>query len=215
MQKALFTAIFLSMTMIGYAQRPFTFVSPDFKTIASSHQQLAILPFDVSLTLMRRDMQQLSAEKLRELEIQEGFAIQRLLESSLIRKKAQKGFDVTFQTVATTNMILEQNNVTADNIAQYSRSQLANMLGVDGIIYGVVHSNQLISNGTSFLMSMSGFFPPPTLLGEMTIQVANASDGKVLWRYQTFQEGGIGSTKERISTFMLRRAARRFPYKRL
>ncbi|MEL7146155.1 MAG: hypothetical protein AAFO69_07290 [Bacteroidota bacterium] len=212
MKRALITTIFLSMAMIGFAQRPFRYVSPDFKVIASSHQQLAILPFDVTLQLRARELNQPS---LRELEIQEGFAIQSLLETSLLRKKAQKGFKVSFQEVNTTNLILEQNNISADNIAQYSREQLANILGVDGIVYGHIRSSQLISNGASLFIGLAGGWPPPTVIGELRIQVADASNGEVLWRFDTFQEGGLGSSKESIANFMLRRAARRFPYKRL
>ena len=200
------------MTMIGFAQRPFRYVSPDFNAIASSHQQLAILPFDVTLELRSRETNQLS---LRELEIQEGFAIQSLLETSLLRKKAQKGFEVSFQEVATTNSILKINNITADNIAQYSRAQLAAILGVDGIVYGYVRSSQLISNGASFLIGLAGGWPPPTVIGELRVHVADATNGEVLWRYDTFQEGGLGSSKESLANVMLRRASRRFPYKRL
>ena len=200
------------MTILGFAQRPFRYVSPEFNVIASSHQQLAILPFDVTLVMRFNGTNQLS---LRELEIQEGFAVQSLLETSLLRKKAQKGFKVSFQEISTTNNILEQNNITADNIAQYSRVQLANVLGVDGIVYGYMRSSQLISNSTSFLIGLAGGWPPPTIIGELRIQVADATDGEVLWRYETFQEGGLGSSNDRVANFMLRRASRRFPYKRL
>lgn len=212
MKRALITTILLSMTILGFAQRPFRYVSPDFNAIASSHQQLAILPFDVSLVLRSREV---NKQSLRELEIQEGFAIQSLLETSLLRQKGRKGFRVSFQNVSTTNLILKQNNITADNIAQYSRAQLATILGVDGIIYGYLRSSQVISNGASLLIGLSGGWPPPTVIGDLRIQVADASNGEVLWRYDTYEEGGIGSNNDRIADFMLRRAARRFPYKRL
>lgn len=203
------------MTILGYSQGPFRYVSPDFKAIATNHQVLAILPFDVSLTLRQGIMKNIDSDELRKLEINEGKMIQSSVEAYLLKRKAQKGYRVSFQNTSTTNAILLQNQVTPFNIAKFSRAQLAQMLGVDGIVYGSISSTRLISDGASFLMSMSGFYPPPTNLGGLIINVANSASGEILWRYETGSEGWIGSSQQTIINNLLRRASRRFPYKKL
>jgi len=215
MKKALITIIFLSMTILGYSQRPFRYVSPDFKTIASNHELLAILPFDVSLILRRRIMNNIDPEELRNMEINEGKAIQSSLEAFLLRHKAQKGYNVSFQDISSTNAILLRNNVSPDNIGTFTRAELAQMLGVDGIIYGSLQSNRIISDGESFLIGMAGFYPPPTNFGGLIINVADAQSGNILWKFETGREGGFGSNQSNIMRSLLRRACRRFPYKRL
>ena len=203
------------MTILGYAQGPFRYVSPDFKAIASNHKVLAILPFDVSLSFRPGVMKSIDPEELRKLEIEEGKMIQNSAESYLLMQKSQKGFGVSFQNTVTTNAILLQNEVTPFNIAKFSRAQLAQMLGVDGIVYGSVNSTQLMSDGFSLLMSMSGYYSPPTNAGGMVIYVADAVDGKIIWRYETFHEGWLGSSQQSVVNRLLKRAGRRFPYKRL
>ena len=203
------------MTILGYAQGPFRYVSPDFKAIASHHKVLAILPFDVSLSLRPGAMRNIDPEELRKLEIEEGKLIQSSVESFLLDQKAQKGFSVSFQGTTTTNAILLQNEVTPFNIAKFSRADLAQMLGVDGIVYGSVNSTHLMSDGYSLLLGMSGFYSPPTNAGAIVINVADAVDGKVLWRYETFHEGWLGSTQQSVINRLLKRSSRRFPYKRL
>lgn len=215
MKKALATILFLSIAILGYSQGSFRYFSPDFKAIASSHRVIAILPFDVSLTMQHRIMKKIDSEEMHKLKISEGKAIQNSIEAFLLKHKSQKGYTVSFQETSKTNAILIQNEVTPFNIAKFSRSELAQILGVDGIIYGSVASSHLISNGASFLIGLSGFYPPPTHVGGLIINVADASDGKILWRYETSQESWIGSNQQTVLNNMLRRACRRFPYKRL
>jgi len=215
MKKILILISFILTTGIAFSQQPANYISPKFKSLATTHQELAILPFDFRLELTPNRYELLDINKLKDLELKESKEAQRNIEQYLQKKKVKKGFKVTFQTVEKTNQLLEENNITHENIAQFTRKQLIDILGVDGIIYGSISATQLISYDRALLYSVFTGYSPNTNYSDMTIKVADASNGEIIWNYATTQGGSLGSSQVSLVENMLKRAARKFPYKRL
>ena len=215
MKKVFMLISILSINLVSFAQIPSNYISPKFKELATNHQELAVLPFDFRLELASDNYELIDFEKLRKLELTESMEVQKSIHQYLLDRKAKKRFKVSFQPIKQTNQLLEANNISHENIAQYTRKQLIDILGVDGIVYGSITAAQVISESDAILYGFfSGYFPD-TYSNNMTIKVADADQGEVIWDYYTTQGGGFDRTQVSLVRNMLKRAARRFPYKRL
>ncbi len=213
MKKLFFLLVFLPSFNVVFSQ--ISDFSPNFKALASEHRVLAILPFDIRIELAGLEAENTSDEQLKELEVTQSIAIQESLTEFLILRKIQKRFKVSFQPNHETNLIFKQNNITPETIAQYSRKQLAEVLGVDGIIYGSMAITKLSATPRlTYFDFVSGYFPPNGF-SDMNIKVADANSGEVIWSYVTNQSARIRYSSDKLVSNMLRRAARKFPYKRL
>ena len=60
---------------------------PSFETIALTHDIIAILPFDATVTLRPRDMRDMSTEQLERMETAEGEGIQTAMYSWFLKRK--------------------------------------------------------------------------------------------------------------------------------
>lgn len=212
--KHLFLAIALLLTLgTASAQTREIYTNPKFKELAANHKVLAVLPFKATLSLRPNEVaKQGGAEGVHQLELREGLSVQSALQSYFLKQKADKDMVVDVQDIAKTNALLAKNNVTAEKMLTMTMEELAQVLGVDGIVSGTFESTQPFSNGAAIAMSMMVGFSGSTNTGKLSINIHDGKTSDLLWKYDKTLSRGLGSDTGSIITVIMRKASRQFPY---
>ncbi|QKG52155.1 hypothetical protein [Hymenobacter sp. BRD67] len=195
------------------AQTREIYTSPKFKELAKDHKVLAILPFKATLSLRPNEVAKNGgAEGVHQLEQREGLNVQSALQSYFLKQKQDKDISVDVQDIAKTNALLAKNNITAEKLPTMTMEELAQLLGVDGIISGTFESSQPFSNGAAIAMTMVVGFSGSTNTGKLSINIHDGKTGELLWKYDKSLGRGLGSDTGSIITVIMRKASRQFPY---
>lgn len=212
--KHLFLAFALLFSVgVAAAQTREIYTSPKFKELAKDHKVLAILPFKATLSLRPNEVAKNGGpEGVHQLELREGLSVQSALQSYFLKQKEDKDMAVDVQDVAKTNALLAKNNITADKLPTMTMEELAQMLGVDGIISGTFESSQPFSNGAAIAMTMLVGFSGSTNTGKLCINIHDGKTSELLWKYDKTLGRGLGSDTGSIITVIMRKASRQFPY---
>jgi len=219
--------IFFSASILS-GQTKEIYTHPQFDSIAKDHTVLAIVPFEVILRLRRKEAKKLEPEDFEKLEKIEGEAVQTALQSYFLKQKEKDSFKVSFQDISETNTRLVQAGWTNDSLRVKTTKQICRKLQVDGLISGTIMTKKLLSDegaaaltalgiGVSAVGALFGGTPDwsgsgPTNTGFCIINVHEAKEGKLLWRYEEELSRGLGSNTNSIINAMMRKAAKKFPY---
>ncbi len=195
------------------AQTREIYTNPKFRELAKDHKVLAVLPFKALLSLRPNEVaKQGGAEGVHQLELREGLNVQSALQSYFLKQKADKDIAVDVQDIAKTNALLAKSNITPDKLAAMTMEELAQLLGVDGIVSGTFESSQPISSGVAVAMVMVGGFSGATNTGKLNINIHDGKTSDLLWKYDKTLARGLGSDTGSIITVIMRKASRQFPY---
>lgn len=179
-----------------------------FDEYSKDHQVLAIIPFNTRLDLDAR----VADAELQKLQEQEGHAVQDALQTYFGRGTKRKKFTVEFQNTENTNAILAKNKVNFSNIDTYTTRELADMLGVDGIISGSLDLNILLSEGVPDSFNFMDFLLGDADYGRIGIKISDGASGKLLWKYEHRINKKSGRNTEDLIDKMMKKATRKFPY---
>ena len=203
----------LFTTLLASAQTREIYTSPKFKLLTKDHKTLAVLPFRTTLQLRPAEVKKNGGiEGVRVLEEREGLGVQSALQSYLLKQKVDNDIIVDVQDVAKTNALLAKNGMTSEKTLTMTMEELAQMLGVDGVISGTFESSQPMSGGAAVAMLMVGGFSGPTNTGKLVININDGRSGELLWKYDKSLSRGFGSDTNSIITTIMRKASRQFPY---
>ncbi|MEO1415536.1 MAG: hypothetical protein AAFW00_09670 [Bacteroidota bacterium] len=195
------------------AQKTAVYIHPFFGALTADHQELAILPFDVTLELRPREGEKVSAEKIQQLAEKEGLEIQNTLYGFFLKKSVQKDLTVTVQDIVTTNALLAKQGITRENIHAYTPQEVAKLLKVDGVIMGNLLSSKPMSEDAAvFIGVVTGFYGSINS-GKCTVKVYDAKTDALLWRYEKKLSRGLGSGTQTIITAIMRRVIWDFPFR--
>ncbi len=136
--RRLAVALVLALPLAGCSTHQ-AYLNPQFGSTTSAHRQVAILPFDVTISRERLP-KNLTSEDLTRMEREEGLAIQGQLHTQLLRRSAQ--YTVQFQDVARTNVMLERAGLTGDSLDTRTQDEIAKLLGVDAVISGKIRRSK-------------------------------------------------------------------------
>lgn len=207
MKKLLVFFLILAGTATAVAQKNI-FQSNRFDELSEDHQVLAIIPFFTHLDLD----EELSRSEKQRLEQKEGYAVQDALETYFGRGKKRKKFSVDFQNSKDTNALLAQNDISYDNIDRYTIRELADILGVDGIISGNLDVNVLLSDGVPSDFSFLDYLMGDADYGRIGIKISDGKSGKLIWKYEQEISRKSGKDTDDLIDKMMKKAARKFPY---
>lgn len=205
----------LFTTLLASAQTREIYTSPKFKLLTKDHKTLAVLPFRTTLQLRPAEVKKNGGiEGVRVLEEREGLGVQSALQSYLLKQKGDNDITVDVQDVARTNALLAKNGMTSEKMLTMTMEELAQMLGVDGVISGTFESSQPMSNGAALALTMlNGYgMGGPTNTGKLVISINDGRSGELLWKYDKSLSRGLGSGTNSIITTIMRKASRQFPY---
>ena len=201
--------LFLATVMNGQTS---LFTHHNFNNIAAGHNVIAIIPFDASVTLRPKQMKEIPPEQLERMELAEGEAIQTAMHAWFMRRAKQGRLRVAIQDTRTTNALLLQNDITEENIKEFTPQQLCDILQVDALISGTFQTNKPMSEGASLVLgAVFGFFGS-TSQAVMNMYVHNADDGTILVNYHKRVEGSLGTTEDQLINRLMRKASRRIAY---
>lgn len=216
MKRLLLAPAFLLAALIplaSFAQKEI-YTNPDFGSLAKNEQTLAILPFTVTLHLRPNERAKMTDEDLKKMELQEGLDVQSAMQTYFLHRKEKKDFTVSFQDIDQTNLLLKKAGISPDSIAGYTPEQLAKILGVDGVISGTLTSDKPMSEGAAVAVGVLTGFYGHTNSGKCTINIHDASTGKLMWKYEKSLSRGLGSNINSIINTMMAKASRKFPYEK-
>lgn len=211
MNKLITTLCLVIISLPAFSQAT-TYVNPKFYNLAKSHKKVAVIPFDVSIGLRPKERETISDEQLKDMEAKEGISVQNGLVNWFLRKAKNKDMPVEFQDVGATNAMLNKAGINAGNIASYTPQEIAAVLGVDALMGGRMKTTKPMSEGASVALGMAIGFWGNTNSGDVTINLTNAADGALLWKYGSDLSSSLGSDIDTLIDGLMRRAAKKFPY---
>lgn len=207
--KNVFILFCLFLSFLGHSQSKQIFESPLLKTIISEHKVVAILPYKVSITY-KKQPKNFNAEANRDQEKSMSNSIQSSMYTFLLRKR--ENYNVSFQDVDKTNILLKKAGIL-DKLDEYTKDEIAKILGVDGIIGGTFETEQTKSEAGAIASAiLFGGFGGKTGTGTLTMTLNNGKDGELLWRFFKTMDQGLASSTDDLVESMMRKVSRNFPY---
>jgi hypothetical protein len=210
MKKLFLLGLLSSFAFTSYSQKQI-FESPNLVSEIKLHKTVAILPFEVKLTY-RKQPKNFSAEANRNQEISMSKSIQSSMYTFLLRKRDE--YNVIFQEVDRTNILLKKAGI-ADKLDEYTKDEIAKILGVDAVVSGVFENEQSKSEAGAIASAiLFGGLGGKTGSGSLTMAINNGSNGELLWRFFKTMDDGIGTSTDDLVERMMRKVSRNFPYQK-
>ena len=167
------------------------------------------MPYKVSITY-KKQPKNFNAEANRDQEASMSSSIQSSMYTFLLRKR--ENYSVSFQDVEKTNILLKKAGMLG-KLDEFTKDEIAKVLGVDGIIGGVFETEQTKSEAGAIASAiLSGGFGGKTGTGTLTMTLNNGSDGDLLWRFFKTMDQDITSSTDDLVESMMRKVSRNFPY---
>ena len=209
----LILVIFNLISYRSIAQREI-YTHEDFQSFASSHQMIAILPFKANIKLRPKQMQSMSETQLRNLQEQEGLAVQSALHTYYLKRKEQgkAKMSVDVQPPHTTNALLRKANVSQENYYDFTVQELADILGVEAVVHGELNTSSPMSEGASVAMGLAVGYFGATNNGDISIQLSDGKTGTLLWKYDKTLSRSLGSDTQSVINAMMKKASKKWPY---
>lgn len=205
--KKLLLITFLIIGIFSNAQKQI-YGDGNLTGIIKRHKTVAILPFDVSIT-HRKQNEALSAEMNTQQELTMSENIQSSMYTFLLRKR--NDYSVEFQDIEKTNILLKRAGML-DKLNDFTKDEIAKVLGVDAIVSGKFENEQTRSDKQARSNALWLGTGGKTGSGTLTMILNNGEDGKMIWRfYKTMDDNYRKSTDDIIESLM-RKLSRNFPY---
>lgn len=171
------------------------------------NKEIAILPFEIH-TSVKHLPDGVTIAMLVKSERQKGQLMQRDLYRYLIRELAVSKRRVRLQDVNQTNKVFQELGMDYEKIFNTPKKELANMLGVDAIIFGSIYQyrNKLRMDGTDRIRYAGANNKISTIL-----TVYDNKQGRLQWKYDKSQSGFPSEVGPDVVKGLLRKAAREFP----
>ncbi|WP_192822605.1 hypothetical protein [Rufibacter sp. LB8] len=213
--------LFLFMASCNPATRNI-YTSQSFSTAARQHKTIAILPFDVKVGLRPSQMKRMTPEKLYDLELKHGRAVQSTLQMYFMKYINHQREVIAVQDVRETNRILQEKDIQPEQLHAIPPTELAAMLGVDAVMTGRLTTEKPYSNAFAMALAAYTFLYTtevsnggPTNMGTATIQIHDGATGNLLWNYDKMLARSLGSDTHTIVKAISRKASKKIPYARL
>jgi hypothetical protein len=211
MRKLILSLLISFLSVSIYAQTHL-YENPNFDEISKSHQVIAIMPFNATVTLRPKQMKDISPEQLARMEKSEGESVQNAMFSWFLKREKRGTLRVKVQDISKTNALLKKNDITYENMAEHTPEEIAKVLGVDAIISGKFETSKPMSEGASLAMGMLVGFWGSTNKAVINIFIHNGADGELLINYNKGINGQVGSSNEDLINILMRKASRRVSY---
>lgn len=199
--------IFLLITLNSCG--PTIYKASNFESSKATVKTLAILPFSVSID-SKRLPKGTTIETLKESQEKTGYDIQNNAYTWFLQR--QKDYSITFQDVDKTNALLKKANINYDDIALQDKGELCKLLGIDGVISGKSTLSKPMSEGAAVAVGILVGAWGSTNKTTTTLSIHDTQGG-LLWKYDYDASGSVGSSAERLTKSLMKKASKKFPYK--
>jgi hypothetical protein len=202
----------LSSLLLISACAPKIYKSNEFDDVAAKHKIVAILPADVTILLRPNQSKKMSADELEKNRESTGYEIQDKMYSWFLRRSDKFKYTVKFQDVSKTNSILKEAGLTYADIRLKPKDAIARLLGVDAVISNLTRMDKPMSEGAAIAMAVLIGAGGSTNKVNTTINIHEAKQGDLIWKYDYEANGSIGSSPDNLVNALMRNASRKFPY---
>lgn len=210
MKKIILFACILS-TALFQAQTKQIFESPKLKEEITTHKTIAVLPFKSTISYKRLP-KNFNPETNAQEEKKSALSLQSGLYTYLLRKSSD--YSVTVQDPERTNVLLKQSG-NFDKIDDLTPDALAKILGVDAVIKCTYAYQKTGSEGGAIVKSLLiGFGTGKVATSDLTMNIYNAKDGDLLWRFYKQMDEDVMSNPQAMMEHMMRKVGRNFPYEK-
>ena len=156
------------------------------------------------------NVQKIVLDKNEEINIAKN--LQQSMYTYLLRK-ADK-YTVSFQDVDRTNALLKSKGVYS-RVDELTHDSICRILGVDAVIKCRYSYQKTASEAGAIATSvLFGSMGGKTGSGSLTMQVYNAADGNLLWRFYKAMDDKVMSSADQLMERMMRKVSRNFPYEK-
>jgi len=183
--------------------------SPDLDRREKKHKQIAIVPIESTIKYNKLP-KGVTIEQIEDMEIDMTYQFQDQLYIRFLKRSTE--YRIDFQDVEKTNLLLEKQGISGSNISQYSKAELAEILGVDALISGKIISTKPMSTGTAIAVGVIFGVWGTTNQVDVTLSVHDGADSELIWKYNHVYSGSVGSTPENLTKELMKQIARKFPY---
>lgn len=212
MKKIILTLSVILLSLFANAQfegSKQVFESPKLKSEISAHKTVAILPFNTKITY-KKQPKNFNPEANRDQEKTMSKSIQSSMYTFLLRKAGS--YSVEFQDVDKTNILLKKAGMS-DKLDEFTKDEIAKVLGVDGVLGGSFETEQSKSEAGAIASAvLFGGLGGKTGTGSLTLTLNNGSTGDLLWRFFKTMDDGITTSTDDLVERMMRKVSRNFPY---
>jgi len=185
------------------------FESPKLEETIKTHKLVAILPFETTITF-KKQPKNYNAEDNKAKEKSMGASIQSSMYTFLLRKS--KNYFVEFQDIEKTNILLKKAGMT-DKLGEFTKDEIAKVLGVDAIISGKYDTEQSRSEGGAIVTTvLFGGLGSKTGSGSLTMLINDGASGDLLWRFYKSMADSVFTSTDDLIERMMRKVSRNFPY---
>ncbi|GEL10575.1 hypothetical protein SAMN05192550_0384 [Flavobacterium glycines] len=211
MKKITFLICLIATTLIQAQSTKQIFESPNLKEAISSHKTVAVLPFKSTISYKRLP-KNFNPETNAQEEKKSALSLQSGLYTYLLRKSSD--YSVTVQDPERTNVLLKQSG-NFDKIDDLTPDALAKILGVDAVIKCTYAYQKTGSEGGAIVKSLLiGFGTGKVATSDLTMNIYNAKDGDLLWRFYKQMDEDVMSNPQAMMEHMMRKVGRNFPYEK-
>jgi hypothetical protein len=209
--KKIFIPLLLFVLLITSCS-PKIYKANEFDDVAAKHKIVAILPSDVTIRLRPNQSKKMSAEELEKNREATAYAIQDKMYSWFLRRSDKLNYTVKFQDISKTNSLLKEAGLTYKDIRLKSKESLAQLLGVDAVISNITNMDKPMSEGVAVAVGLLVGAWGSTNNVNTTINIHEAKQGDLIWKYDYVAQGSVGSSPENLVNALMRNASRKFPY---
>lgn len=204
--------VMLASTLLT-ACGPKIYLANDFGAYAPKHKVVAVLPAAVTMELRPNQAKRTSAEQQRDVEFKTGLDFQERIYAWLLRRsQQQRGFTVQFQDIMQTNAKLRESGIPFEELRAHSPQELAQILGVDAVLTTNVRTTKPMSDGAAIAVGVLVGAWGATNQANITVNIHETQEGKLLWKYDYLAAGSVGSSTENMVNALMRNASKKFPY---
>ena len=205
------TIVLLCVLVVGCAPRIYT--ANDFPTALALHRKVAILPAEVSIQLRPKDVSKMTSDQIADVQQRTGYDIQEKMQGWFMRRSDKFGYTVSFQDINKTNALLKDAGIAYADLKFTDRAQLAKILGVDAVMQDRLSMEKPMSEGAAVVVFLLVGAIGNTNKVSTTINIHDGVSGDLLWKYDYFATGSLGSSASRLVDALMRNATKKFPYK--
>ncbi|MEM7551809.1 MAG: hypothetical protein AAF363_19165 [Bacteroidota bacterium] len=213
----LFSLIF---NILSAQKKKDEYFHPLFKQIAKNHQTMAVLPFKFNTKLLKKDLQEVTEDQIETMEKIDGQLFQSSVYDFLKKKEEGRGLKVELQNVNVTNEILEENSFSAKDVEARKMKEIAKILGVDVLVFGVMNTSEPFSESAALAINTATRIFTFGTVGAIAnaheangvMQITDGTTGNLLWRYQIYIDKGAASSSEAIVEKVMKKSAKNIPY---
>ena len=202
-----------AVIMLSACKTADVYTADTFAEYQTTHKQVAILPFEVSIGQGKLP-ESTDLASLQSMEKEEGIVFQKQLYSQFLKRWSKGEYTVEFQDVDETNVLLRRAGMGDGEIENFTKSEIGQALGVDSVISGNIKRDKPMSTGAAVASVVLLGFGGATNSVNVNMTVHDSESGGLLWSYDHEVKGGLGSSAEGVSKSLMKGSSKKFPYKK-